>query len=108
LTGNHACAQRRIHDLTSKPSGYPPHQKIIPLSPNLSYFFVYCCCFLHGAVLTNFLSLNHFNMLELLPLDEQQELAHCEAVIERGLETFFEVGQAMAVSESMLYSKAKR
>jgi len=36
-------------------------------------------------------------MLELLPLDEQQELAHCEAVIERGLETFFEVGQAMAI-----------
>ena len=36
-------------------------------------------------------------MLELLPIDEQQELAHCEAVIERGLETFFEVGQAMAI-----------
>jgi hypothetical protein len=85
-----------------------PQEKIPPPSSNLSYFFVYYCCILYGAVLTNFLSLNHFNMLEVLPLDKQQEPAHCEAVIERGLETFFEVGQAMAVSVSMLYSKAKR
>ena len=73
-----------------------PQEKIPPPSPNVSYFFVYCCCILHGAVRANFLFLNHFNMLELLPLDEQQELAHCEAVIERGLETFFEVGQGQA------------
>ena len=43
-------------------------------------------------------------MPELLLIEEQQELAHCEAVIERGLETFFEVGQAMAIiREKRLY-----
>jgi hypothetical protein len=31
-------------------------------------------------------------MSKLLLIDEQQELAHCEAVIERGLGIFFEVG----------------
>ena len=36
-------------------------------------------------------------MSELLLIEEQQELAHCEAVIERGFETFFEIGRAMAI-----------
>ena len=36
-------------------------------------------------------------MPELLLIEEQQELAHCEAVIERGFETFFEIGRAMAI-----------
>jgi hypothetical protein len=45
-------------------------------------------------------------MPELLLIEEQQELAHCEAVIERGLETFFEVGQAMATIREKRLSKA--
>ena len=50
------------------------------------------------------MTLNHFSMPELLLIEEQKELAHCEAVIERGLETFFEVGQAMAtIREKRLY-----
>ena len=36
-------------------------------------------------------------MSELLLIEEKQELAHCEAVIERGFETFFEIGRAMAI-----------
>ena len=43
-------------------------------------------------------------MSELLPIEEQQELAHWEAVIEKGLQTFFEVGQAMAtIRDRKLY-----
>ena len=43
-------------------------------------------------------------MTEILQIEEQEALQQCEAVIEKGLQTFYEVGQALAfIREKKLY-----
>jgi DNA N-6-adenine-methyltransferase Dam len=43
-------------------------------------------------------------IIEALSMDEQSELAECEAKIERGLQTFYEVGEALLkIRDSRLY-----
>jgi site-specific DNA-methyltransferase (adenine-specific) len=46
-------------------------------------------------------------IIEALSVDEQSELVECEAKIERGLQTFYEVGQAlMKIRDSRLYRES--